>query len=190
MDAIFTNIEYWLAEVGIWAYLLAPLLMTVVSILPIPAEAPALANGMLFGPWVGSLITWSGAMAGAWISYEIARTGGRTLAERLAPPATVDRLAEAAERAGWWGLLVLRLVPVIAFTGINWGAGLCNVPRWRFVWTTAIGIIPGVVLFTSTGVGLSALWRRSPALTGATVVVLLVITTLFMMRGRRARPAA
>ena len=169
MEEIFTSIEYWLAEIGVWAYVIAPVLMAAVSILPIPAEAPAMANGMLFGPVVGTLITWVGAMSGAWISYEIARRWGRALAGRFVSPTVAARLEGVAERAGWWGLLVLRLVPVIAFTGINWGSGLCNVPRWRFVWTTAVGIVPGVILFTTTGVGLGALWRRSPALTAAVI---------------------
>jgi len=72
VEAVFSAISAWLGEIGVWAFIVAPLVMAVVSILPIPAEAPALANGMLFGPVVGPLITWIGAMAGAWVSYELA----------------------------------------------------------------------------------------------------------------------
>jgi uncharacterized membrane protein YdjX (TVP38/TMEM64 family) len=185
VDAIFANLEYWLAQAGGWAYLVAPLVMVAVSILPIPAEAPALANGMLFGPVVGTLISWSGAVVGAWISYEIARGWGRPFAAKFASEATVARLDGAAERTGWWGLLVLRLIPAFAFTAINWGAGLCGVPRARFLWTTAIGILPGAVLFTSSGAGLGVLWRRYPVTTTVCVAVTLVGTVLWMMRKRR-----
>ena len=168
MDTFFADVEVWMAGLGAWAYLVAPVVMAAVSVLPIPAEAPAMANGMLFGPVVGTLITWSGAMAGAWISYEIARGWGRPVAERWLKPETTSKVDSAAEKAGWWGLLVLRFVPVVAFTALNWGAGLCGVPRGRFLWTTAVGIAPGAILFTSSGVGLSALWRRSPPLAVAT----------------------
>ena len=185
VEGIFTSIEVWLEAIGVWAYVVAPIVMAAVSILPIPAEAPAMANGMIFGPMVGSIVTWCGAMLGAWISYEIAHGWGRSLARRVVSEAAIAKIDGVTEAAGWWALLALRFVPVIAFTALNWGAGLCAVPRWRFLWTTALGILPGVVLFTSSGTGLEALWRRSPPLTMALVAVLLVGSVAWAMRKRR-----
>ena len=190
MAEIFANIETWLVAMGAWAYFVAPLVMAVVSILPIPAEAPAMVNGMLFGALVGSAITWIGAMAGAWISYEIARTWGRSLALRMVRQESMQRLDDVAAHAGWWGLLALRFVPVVAFTALNWGAGLCDVPRWRFLWTTALGILPGVVLFTTSGVGLGAIWRRSPPVAAATVAGVVLLAYFWQRRRRAARAAA
>lgn len=186
VDVIFGNVEAWLAGIGVWAYVIAPLIMATVSVLPIPAEAPAIANGMLFGALVGTVITWTGAMLGAWISYELAKGWARPLAQRVMSEPTVAKVDRAAESAGWWGLLALRFIPVIAFTALNWGAGMCNVPRTRFLWTTALGIVPGVVLFTSSGVGLEFLWRRSPSLTVALVGVLVTGTVVWTVRRRRA----
>jgi uncharacterized membrane protein YdjX (TVP38/TMEM64 family) len=186
VDVIFGNLEAWLSAIGVWAYVIAPLIMAMVSILPMPAEAPAMANGMLFGPVVGSVITWTGAMAGAWISYELAKGWGRPLALRVANERAVARVDRAAESAGWWGLIVLRFIPVVAFTALNWGAGLCNVPRARFLWTTALGILPGVVLFTSSGVGLEVLWGRSPIFTVVLVALLVAGTVAWTVRRRRA----
>ncbi|MBT8488143.1 MAG: TVP38/TMEM64 family protein [Gemmatimonadetes bacterium] len=190
MADIFANVETWLAAMGVWAYVVAPLVMAAVSILPVPAEAPAMVNGMLFGAVVGSLITWLGAMAGAWISYEIARSWGRSLARRMVRQESLERLDNAADQAGWWGLLALRFVPVVAFTALNWGAGLCDVPRRRFLWTTALGIAPGVVLFTTSGVGLSAIWRRSPPVAAAFVLGAVVLAVWWERRRRATRTAA
>lgn len=185
MTEIFAGVEAWLAAMGLWAYVVAPLVMAGVSVLPIPAEAPALVNGMLFGAVVGSVITWIGAMLGAWLSYEMARGWGRALALRMIRQESLERLDRTAEHAGWWGLLLLRFVPVVAFTALNWGAGLSNVPRWRFLWTTALGIVPGAVLFTTSGVGLGALWRRSPPV-AAGVMGALVLLAVVWDRRRRA----
>lgn len=189
MEAMFTDIEVWMAGLGAWALVVAPLVMMLVSILPIPAEAPAMANGMLFGPFLGTAVTWVGAMLGAWISYEIARSGGRPLAARFVSEEARRRLDAAAEGAGWWGLLVLRFIPVVAFTALNWGAGLCDVPRRRFLWTTALGITPGVIFFTSSGAGLWALWRRSPPITVTVVTLLLIVSALWTVRRRRVEAA-
>ncbi|MDA0328299.1 MAG: VTT domain-containing protein [Gemmatimonadetes bacterium] len=186
MEEIFVNIETWLGALGAWAYVVAPLVMMVVAILPVPAEAPAMANGILFGPLGGSLVTWTGAMAGAWVSYEVAHRWGRPVARRFASERAVSHIDQAVESAGWWGLIVLRLIPVVAFTALNWGAGLCGVPRRRFLWTTALGIVPGVVLFTWSGVGLSALWRRSPLLTGVVVAFVAVGSIVWAFRRRRS----
>lgn len=179
----------WVAELGGWAYLAAPLLMAVVALLPIPAEAPAMMNGILFGPWVGSLMSWTGAMAGAWASFELARRFGRAAVCRWVGPAGIARTERFAEGAGWWGLLVLRLTPVVAFTALNYGLGLAGVPRRRFLWTTAVGIAPGAVLFTSSGAGLGYLWDRSTAL-GWLALAGVVVASFFVYRRRIRRGAA
>jgi len=184
MTEILVGIEAWLASIGPWAYVVAPLVMATVSVLPVPAEAPAMANGVLFGAAVGSVITWVGAMLGAWASYEIARSWGRPVALRLVKREVLGRVEEGAERAGGWGLLVLRFVPVVAFTALNWGSGLCGVPRGRFLWTTALGILPGAVAFTTSGVGLGLLWRRSPPLAAGLVLVLVVLAWIWNRRRR------
>lgn len=185
MDGLFSDIDMWLTGLGGWAYVAAPTVMAAVSILPIPAEAPAMANGALFGPVLGTVITWIGAMAGAWISYEIARTWGRPVAERMMSRRALARVDTVADAAGWSGLLMLRLIPLVAFTAVNWGSGLSRVPRWRFVWTTAIGIAPGAILFTSSGAGLGALYRRSPPLAAGVTLALVAVMMLWARRRRR-----
>ena len=189
MGEIFVAMEGWLVGLGGWAYVVAPVVMTVVAVLPVPAEAPAMVNGMLFGAVVGSTITWAGALTGAWISYEIARRWGRAVALRFVSQRSLGRLEEAAERGGWWGLLLLRFLPVVAFTALNWGAGLLGIPRWRFLWTTALGIVPGALLFTTSGVGIGALWRRSPPLAAGIVLALLLLAVVWDRRRRAARAA-
>ncbi|MDH3223729.1 MAG: VTT domain-containing protein, partial [Gemmatimonadota bacterium] len=175
---MFVALEAWLTGMGGWALLAAPLVMAGVAVLPIPAEAPAMLNGALFGPVTGTLITWTGALAGAWISFEIARALGRPVASRIVSAGALDRTDALVERAGWSGLLILRLLPVVAFTAINWGAGLTSVSRWRFLWTTALGIVPGAILFTASGSAVASLIERGSTpvawAAGAAVVAFLV----------------
>lgn len=181
--------ELWMAGAGAWAYLAAPAVMALVAVLPIPAEAPALVNGMLFGPVVGSALTWLGALAGAWLSFELARAFGRPLARRWIRPDALARVDEVARGAGWWGLLVARFVPVVAFTALNWGAGLLDVPRGRFLWTTAVGILPGAVVFTTSGVGLGRLWTASPELATGLALAAGALALVWAWQRRRRRPA-
>ncbi len=174
LEQFFYDIGAWMEAIGGWAYLIAPLVMAGVAILPIPAEAPAMINGALFGPIAGTVITWVGAMAGATASFEIARALGRPAAERVLRPTALERADRVVMRAGWGGLLLARFMPLIAFTALNWGAGLTPIPRWRFFWTTAVGIVPGAIVFTASGWGLTALLERLPWVALGVAVLLLV----------------
>lgn len=162
LEQFFYDIGEWLRAAGPWAYVLAPVVMAAVAVLPIPAEAPAMVNGAVFGPVVGIVLTWIGSMLGAILSFELARRLGRPLAERFVRPQALERVDALVHDAGWGGLLLARCMPLIAFTVLNWGAGLTPISRWRFVWTTAVGIIPGVVLFTASGWGIATTLERLP----------------------------
>ncbi len=187
MEGITSFIE----NSGAWVYVLAPLFMVVVAILPIPAEIPAMVNGMAFGANVGTAITWSGAFVGALISFELSRRYGRPLGKKVLPPSAFDRADRLALSAGWPGLLVLRLVPIVAFTVINWAAGLTRIPRWTFLWTTALGILPGAILFTFSGMGLGWFYRQNPELTPVLVGLGLVVVWITIRRMRRgSHPSA
>jgi uncharacterized membrane protein YdjX (TVP38/TMEM64 family) len=180
LDAITQFIE----QSGRWMYLLAPLFMIVVAILPVPAEIPAMLNGMIFGATVGASITWSGGLVGAILSFELARRFGRPLAERLVSSRALAKADRAVCSAGWPGLLTLRLIPTVAFTLVNWAAGCTPIRRWTFCWTTAVGIIPGAIVFTMTGTGLGAVYRRNPELGVALVALALTVIVWTVARYR------
>ncbi len=158
----------WLTEHKTAAYWAAPMLMVVVAILPIPAEIPAAMNGMLFGAVLGVMITWGGAMVGAMLSYELARCFGRKLTRRFVKPEVVARF-EGLKDTEAPVLLMLRLTPVVAFTVVNWASGLLQVRRSTFMWTTAVGILPGTIAFTASGSVAASLYQRYPAAVTAVV---------------------
>ncbi len=173
-DPIYT----WMLEHRSAAYWLAPMLMIVVAILPIPAEIPATMNGMFFGPFVGVLMTWGGAVVGAQISYELARCFGRTLSRRFVKPEAIKKL-EKLQHAEVPVLLMLRRAPIVAFTAVNWASGLLQVRRSTFMWTTAVGILPGAIAFTASGSFVGALYERYP---GTVTVVVAAICGTFLVR--------
>ena len=185
------SLAHLLTDAGHLAYVLAPLFMVVVAILPLPAEVPAMVNGIVFGPVLGPAVTWAGGLVGAVISFEIARRWGRPVAERLVPARWLHPANRFVHAAGWSGLLAARLIPTIAFTALNWGLGLSAVPRRTFLWTTAVGILPGAVAFTLMGTGLGAVYRAHPAtgtLAGVAILVALVAATIRLRRSEGNEP--
>lgn len=134
---------------GRWSAAGAVLLMVVHSFVPLPAEIIAIASGLMFGPLAGTAVTWSGAMLGAVLSYALARWLGLAWARHLIDAQRLDRWRAAFATPST--LLVIRLMPIVSFNLINYGAGLLGVPWWRFLWTTALGILPLTVAFVVLG---------------------------------------
>jgi uncharacterized membrane protein YdjX (TVP38/TMEM64 family) len=156
---------------GSWGVLGSIALMVVHSFVPFPAEIVACANGMVYGAWWGTLITWVGAMLGAVAAFGLARLLGWAFVHRLLPAKRRRHLAAWSSRRGAAALLISRLIPVIAFNLINYAAGLAGISWWTFVWTTGLGILPLTALFAVMGDRVLTLpsWTWLPL--GAVVVI-------------------
>ena len=127
-------------------------LMVVHSFVPFPAEFVAVANGMLFGVVWGVVITWTGAMLGAVAAFGLARLLGRPfVAKMVRGKDNWRRIDQWTVDQGWQVLLISRFIPVIAFNLVNYAAGLTGVSWLTFAWTTALGILPAVVLMVLAG---------------------------------------
>jgi len=136
---------------GAWGVVASIGLMVVHSFVPFPAEIVACANGMIYGPLWGTVVTWVGAMLGAALAFGLARMLGWPFVRRLLSAEQYERLAAWSRHRGAAALLISRLIPVIAFNLINYAAGLAGVSWWTFLWTTGLGILPLTALFTIMG---------------------------------------
>jgi len=169
---------------GAWGIAASIALMVVHSFLPFPSEVIALANGMVYGPLWGALITWVGAMLGASLSFALVRAFGRPLVMRLLSPASQRALEHWSVRQGGRALLAARLMPVVAFNLVNYAAALTHISWWTFLWATGLGILPLTILLSVLGENVldmpASLWLAIVAVT------LLAWLLLRHRRGTRA----
>jgi uncharacterized membrane protein YdjX (TVP38/TMEM64 family) len=126
-DFSTAGLEDTIRSLGAWGVLASIALMIVHSFVPFPAEFVALANGMVYGPLWGTVITWVGAMLGASIAFWLARRLGRPFVERMVSRNDWRVLDDWAAVNGWQVVLISRFIPVIAFNLINYAAGLTGV---------------------------------------------------------------
>ena len=138
-------------SLGVWGQLALIGLMIAHCFIPFPAEFVAIAAGMCYGMIWGSVLTWTGAMCGAVLSFWLARLFGRPFVEMVVGNTHFARLEKWAENQGTYALLISRFIPVIAFNLINYAAGLTRVSWPTFLWTTGLGILPLTVLMVSMG---------------------------------------
>lgn len=136
---------------GVWGVAGSIALMVAHSFLPFPAEVIAVANGMVYGPLWGAVITWVGAMLGGSAAFALTRLIGRPLVQRLLSHRQQERLETWSHERGGAALLLSRLIPVIAFNLINYTAALTEISWWTFLWATGLGILPFTILLAIVG---------------------------------------
>ncbi len=137
-------------NLGPWAPLASIGLMVIHAFVPFPLEFLAIANGLVFGAWGGIAITWFSMVISSWAGYAVARFAG-PLVFRLAPGDRLKRMEKWTRRRSDWQLVAVRFIPIISFSVLNLAMGLLGIRFWRFTWTTAVGIIPIVVVSVLTG---------------------------------------
>lgn len=116
----------------------------------LPGAVLTLAGGAVFGFGWGAVYNSIAANLGANAAFAIARSLGRDGVRRLAgdDSKTVARLDAVVARHGFRGLLTLRLVPLVPFNALNFGAGLLSMKWSTYAAATAIGILPGTIVYT------------------------------------------
>ncbi|MFN2398155.1 MAG: TVP38/TMEM64 family protein [Gemmatimonadaceae bacterium] len=156
----------------------------------LPATAFTLAGGALFGFGPGLLLNWLGATIGAVLAYSFA---GALCGETCR--AVLGRRAEALDQLaaahGFVGTLRLRLIPVVPFTLLNYGAALAGVRRRDYVLATALGIVPGAAVYTyfanSLIQGVEGAGRQALVNVSIAGVLLIVLSFIPMLVHRVAR---
>jgi len=170
------EIEDAIRAAGPWGVAVAVGLMVLHCFVPFPAELVAVANGMVYGPVWGTVITWSGAMLGAMLSFGLARFLGRSFVRRVLAERDVRKIDRWVDTHGAGAVFVGRFFPIISFNLINYAAGLTRISWWTFAWATGVGILPLTTLMVALGHRIEDVpWYAWPLLlVGGAVLWLLV----------------
>lgn len=164
--------------------------------LSVPGAAVlSVSGGFLFGPWLGTGLSVTGATIGATLIFLLARRvfGDDALAKH-GPRA--ERLAAALRRDAVAYMLMLRLTPLVPFFLVNLVPAFVGVPVLIYVATTFVGILPGAMVFNLAGAGLGAVLDEggtlslagimTPELIGALVLLALLSLAAIPLRRRFA----
>ena len=146
---------------GLAAVFVAIYILIVAFSLPGAAVA-SVTGGFLFGLTLGTALNVVAATIGAAAIFLAARWGlGAALTARLeASEGTVKKIKNGLRENEVSVLFLLRLVPAVPFFVANLLPALVGVKFGNFLWTTALGIVPGAIVFTWIGVGLGEVFDR------------------------------
>jgi len=161
------EVEHLLGVLGISRYPLAVLVFAVVASAPFSVtDALAIMNGVIFGPWVGSLVNAVGIVVAAVIGYVVALRTSRLLDIE----GTVARLPSWVRHFKIGSpafLIVVRIIPGLGGTIATQTAAALRVPIWRQIYTMSAIAIP---ICTALAVGgdvlsnyIDARWEQASA---------------------------
>jgi uncharacterized membrane protein YdjX (TVP38/TMEM64 family) len=176
-------------SLGVWAPIISIALMIAQGILaPLPSFVITAANGLAFGIPIGFLISWTGGMAAAIVMFWLARLLGAGFVERVTKQ---NHLLHQANRYsgknGFFLIFVARLIPIVSFDFISFLAGLSQISFRSFFVATALGQIPGTILYTIVGHDIANLEEYQTRFLWTSVVIVLFIIIGKVVAGRKKK---
>lgn len=173
----------------------------VACVLMIPGSMLTIGAGFLAGVFwpdnlllalgFGYLACGAGSVAGASAAFLLGRTLARgPIERRMAGNARFQAISRAIERDGFKIVLLVRLSPAFPFTLLNYALGLTRVTFRDYLLASAIGMVPGTLLYVyigtaaqsvATASGDSVGWPRIALMLAglaATVAVVVLVTRI------------
>jgi len=148
----------WAHGIGPWAPVAVAAFYVVACVLLLPGSVLTLGAGFLFGLVEGTIVVWIGATLGASAAFLVGRTLARQwVAKKVAGDARFRAIDRAVGREGFKIVLLTRLSPVFPFNLQNYAYGLTDVSFWHYVLASAIGMLPGTVMFVYLGAAAGSL---------------------------------
>lgn len=152
------KIKNFIIQAGAWGIVISILVYALLGITLIPSEPLTLFIGALFGPIMATLISWVGNTISAFIEYYIGtRIGSATNFEEKKHklPFGLGNLKVESPLF----LVGGRMIPGYGPKVVSMMAGMYRVPLLRYLWTTAIPIFFGSVIFAFGGFGIGLLTK-------------------------------
>src|SRR3989338_7315533 len=130
---------------------IAPLIMIGIQILsilfvPISDQGITIANGVLFGTFLGSIVSYVGRIIGSVCAFFLGRQLGTPLMEYFLNKNEVNHFNEIIAQKGEKPLYGLYMIPFFPSDVISFTAGISKMRFSKFFKIISIGFIPHVIL--------------------------------------------
>lgn len=166
----FENLRLFILSYGLWAPATSIALMALQSLIPlVPGIIITITNAWIFGWKCGALYSWTGALLGATLDFIIARWYGRPVIERVISMKYLTMTDEFFTKHGVLAVFITRLIPVIPFKIVSYGAGLTGISMCHFIFATGIGQTPAIILYSILGQNLTKSIKAAVAITSVLV---------------------
>ncbi len=184
----------WVQTLGALGVVLFILAYALATVLFLPGWIFTVAAGLVYGVIGGTAVALVGAIIGSTLAFlcgrYLVRERLRTATKGNKKFAAID---EAIGKQGWKIVGLLRLSPLIPFNLSNYFYGVTAVAFWQYVIASAIGMLPGTLLYAYLGgagkAGLSGGGGGSPlkyVFLGVGLVATIAVTIIISRAAKNA----
>ena len=142
----------WVQQLGSAGVIVFIIVYALATVLFLPGWIFTVGAGLVYGIIGGTLVALTGAVIGATLAFLVARYVLRKNIEEFAEKnprfKAIDR---AIGENGWKIIGLLRLSPLIPFNLSNYFYGITSVSLKAYVAISAVGMIPGTLLYAYLG---------------------------------------
>jgi uncharacterized membrane protein YdjX (TVP38/TMEM64 family) len=171
-----------------WAVVWYVLIMIVITGLAVPTGGVmTLIGGFLFDVIPATIYSLGASTVGASITFLVVRhVLGLSINQKYA--GQLSRFNKELQRAGAVYLLLIRLNTVIPFFLVNIIAGFTSVSLRLFIWTTALGTLPAIFIFSYAGKHLATMTKVTDLFSGTSIVLLGLMALVALVPVLMKRP--
>ncbi len=148
---IAQTLKDFIRRSGVWGPLIYTTAYAFRSLIFFPASILTITAGILFGPWLGILLTMIGENISANISFVVGRYFTADLLKYFSTKKRyVPHLSCKIQKNGFLTVLIMRLT-FLPFDLVGYTSGMCNIKQKDFALATIIGTVPGLLTFVFLG---------------------------------------
>ncbi|XP_041001011.1 TVP38/TMEM64 family membrane protein slr0305 [Juglans microcarpa x Juglans regia] len=159
VDKILKDFLLWVEQdLGPWGPVVLAVAYIPLTVLAVPASVLTLGGGYLFGLPVGFVADSIGATVGAGAAFLLGRTIGKSfVVSKLKDYPQFQSVAIAIRRSGFKIVLLLRLVPLLPFSMLNYLLSVTPVPIGEYLLASWLGMMPITLTLVYVGTTLKDL---------------------------------
>lgn len=176
-----SQLRTWISSFGLYAPLIFLLACIGRPFVLFPTSVLSIAGGLVFGPYLGTVLTIVGGSTGALLFFLAARKMGfKVLPDALRRRG--KKLEKGLSEQGFSYVLLLRLVPFLHFDLVSYVCGVSDVDKKKYYLATLLGMLPGALALNFLGA--SFLSNNITTVVIAACFLLLVLLVTLYIRKR------
>ena len=180
----------WLRGYGAWAWLAGMILLALDIVLPIPGTVVMSALGLVYGAFLGGLISTTGSVLSGLLAYGACRTFGHAAAERITGAESLAKAEHLFAKRGGWVVALSRWLPLMPEV-VACLAGLTRMRFGVFLAALVCGSAPLGFAFAAVGAAGKKDILLALALSAALPVALWLVVRFAMVKlGERSSTGA
>jgi len=164
---------------GLTGFFFAMIIQAIIA--PIPSEMLLIIGGGLFGTIKGGFIGSIGETVGAIFSFYISKKGGRPIAKKLLGQNIMEFTDKWFNNYGAKAVLIGRLVPVVPFDAVSYGAGLTKMKFKPFIIATTIGSLPRSFFYAFIGSYIADAIKRDGIIASFNEITIIIISIIIVL---------